>query len=203
MKVIKGNVVFLKNHNALVSINKKDFTNENHSLASIYIVRDPRDVVISYAKYRNLSYDRSIEQLCSKKLVYNLDTEYDFPRIEILGSWKFHYTSWRDGVPNMPKVIVRYEDLLDNCYNNFYKIIDFLSKILGFEINTEQLKFSIEFSNFEKLKKNEKRFQLNVILPWKTEGLSIIMEDFSKVYAAISTTSMRNCFNAKQDEYLL
>ena len=157
MKVIKGNVVFLKNHNALVSINKKDFTNENHSLASIYIVRDPRDVVISYAKYRNLSYDRSIEQLCSKKLFYLLDIKEDFPRIEILGSWKFHYTSWRDGVPNMPKVIVRYEDLLDNCYNNFYKIIDFLSKILGFKINIEQLKFSIEFSNFEKLQKDEKK----------------------------------------------
>ena len=157
MKVIKGNVVFLKNHNALVSINKKDFTNENHSLASIYIVRDPRDVVISYAKYRNLSYDQSIEQLCSKKLFYLLDIKEDFPRIEILGSWKFHYNSWRDGVPNMPKVIVKYEDLLDNCYNNFYKIIDFLSKILGFEINIEQLKFSIEFSNFEKLQKDEKK----------------------------------------------
>ena len=157
MKVIKGNFVFLKNHNALVSINKKDFTNENHSLASIYIVRDPRDVVISYAKYRNLSYDRSIEQLCSKKLFYLLDIKEDFPRIEILASWKFHYNSWRDGVPNMPKVIVKYEDLLDNCYNNFYKIMDFLSKILGFEINTEQLKFSIEFSNFEKLQKNEKK----------------------------------------------
>ena len=158
MKVIKGNVAFIKNHNALVSINKKDFTNENYSLASIYIVRDPRDVVISYAKYRNLSYDQTIEQLCSKDLVYRLDTKYNFPRIEILGSWKFHYISWRDGVPNMPKVIVRYEDLLDNCYNNFYKIIDFLSKILGFEINTEQLKFSIEFSNFEKLQKDEKKF---------------------------------------------
>ena len=92
-----------------------------------------------------------------KKLFYLLDIKEDFPRIEILGSWKFHYTSWRDGVPNMPKVIIRYEDLLDNCYNNFYKIIDFLSKILGFEINTEQLKFSIEFSNFEKLQKNEKK----------------------------------------------
>ena len=55
----------------------------------------------------------------------------------------------------MPKP---YLQNLDNCYNNFYKIIDFLSKILGFKINIEQLKFSIEFSNFEKLKKNEKKF---------------------------------------------
>ena len=83
MKIIKGNVSFMKNHNALVSINKQDLTNENYSLASIYIVRDPRDVVISYAKFKNLSYDRIIEQLCSKNLVYVLDTKYNFPRIEI------------------------------------------------------------------------------------------------------------------------
>ena len=155
MKVIKGNVVFLKNHNALVSINKKDFTNENHSLASIYIVRDPRDVVISYAKYRDLSYDRSIEQLCSKKLFYLIDKKMDFPRIEILGSWKFNYTSWRDGLPNVPKIIVKYEDLLENCYDHFYKVISFLSNILNFEINEDQIKFSVDISSFENLKQNE------------------------------------------------
>ena len=157
MKVKEGNVAFMKNHNALVSINKQDLTNENYSLASIYVVRDPRDVAVSYAKYRNLTYDRSIEQLCSKKLLYLLDTKYDFPRIEILGSWKFHYTSWRDGVPKMPKITIKYEDLLDDCYSNFYKTIDFLSKILNFEINIEQIKFSVEFSNFDKLQKSEKK----------------------------------------------
>ena len=47
--------------------------------------------------------------------------------------------------------------MLDDCYNNFYKVIDFLAKILNFEINTEQIKFSIEFSDFEKLQKIEKK----------------------------------------------
>ena len=155
MKVIKGNVTFMKNHNALVSINRQDLTNENHSLASIYIVRDPRDVVISYAKYRGLSYDRSIEQVCSKKLFYLIDSNNDFPGVEILGSWKFNYTSWRDGVPNMPKVIVKYENLLENCYDHFYKIISFLSTILNFKINEEQIKFCVDISSFKNLKKDE------------------------------------------------
>ena len=47
-----GNVVFFKNHNALISIEKNDFTNMDLTLGAIYIVRDPRDVVISYAHYR-------------------------------------------------------------------------------------------------------------------------------------------------------
>ena len=41
--------------------------------------------------------------------------------------------------------------------NNFYNIIDFLSKILGFKINIEQIEFSIESSSFNNLKKFENK----------------------------------------------
>ena len=157
-KIMKGNVVFLKNHNALVSVNGNEFTNENFSLASIYIIRDPRDVVVSYAHYSNLAFDKVIQNLCDKNLYYNLTDYHDFPDIEILGSWKFHYISWRDGVPNMPKIIVRYEDLIKDSYSCFYKIINFLSKILNFKLDEEQIKFSVENSKFEKLQNNENKF---------------------------------------------
>ena len=157
-KINKGNVVFLKNHNALVSVNGNEFTNENFSLASIYIIRDPRDVVVSYAHYSNLAFDKVIQNLCDKSLYYNLTHYHDFPDIEILGSWKFHYISWRDGVPNMPKIIVRYEDLIKDSYSCFYKIINFLSKILNFKLDEEQIKFSVENSKFEKLQNNENKF---------------------------------------------
>ncbi len=157
-KIMKGNVMFLKNHNALVSVNGNEFTNENFSLASIYIIRDPRDVVVSYAHYSNLAFDKVIQNLCDKNLYYNLTDYHDFPDIEILGSWKFHYISWRDGVPNMPKIIVRYEDLIKDSYSCFYKIINFLSKILNFKLDEEQIKFSVENSKFEKLQNNENKF---------------------------------------------
>ena len=157
-KINKGNVAFLKNHNALVSVNGNEFTNENFSLASIYIIRDPRDVVVSYANYSNLAFDKVIQNLCDKNLYYNLTDYHDFPDIEILGSWKFHYISWRDGVPNMPKIIVRYEDLIKDSYSCFYKIINFLSKILNFKLDEEQIKFSVENSKFEKLQNNENKF---------------------------------------------
>ena len=42
-----GNVVFFKNHNALISIEKNDFTNMDLTLGAIYIVRDPRNVISS------------------------------------------------------------------------------------------------------------------------------------------------------------
>lgn len=158
MQIKKGNVAFLKNHNALVNINNYEFTNKELSLAAIYIVRDPRDVIVSYAKFKNIKYDMAIDHICAKNLLYFKELKKNkFPKVEIIGSWKFNYTSWRDGIPDMPKFFLKYEDLLKNSYDFFYKLISFLSGILNFSINEEQLKLSIEFSNFDKLKEVEKK----------------------------------------------
>ena len=157
IKMANGNVCFLKNHNALVNIKNHPFTNETHSLSCIYIIRDPRDVVVSYAKYKNMSYDRAVKDVCCKELLYVLSKKNIFPKIDILGSWKYHFLSWKNGMKKMPKTFVKYEDLIEDSYNNFYNIIDFLSKILGFKVNIEQIKFSIECSSFKNLKKYENK----------------------------------------------
>ena len=156
IEIENGNVVFLQNHNALVSINGNEFTNENLTLGSIYIVRDPRDVAISYAHYKNKSFDEIIDNLCDNNLFYTLNKKDNFPYVEILGSWKFNYISWRNGVPNIPRIIIKYEDLIKNCYGSFYKVIYFLSDLLNFDLDEKQIKFSVENSQFDKLQKSEK-----------------------------------------------
>ena len=153
----KSNAVFLKTHNALVSINNKSFTNEDLSLAIIQIVRDPRDIVISYSNYANSSYDEIIREMTTDRLMYRMDKSEDPPRIQIAGSWKFHYISWKTGVPTIPRILVKYEDLLSNTEDEFYKIIKFLSKLLNFKINMNQLKFSVECSSFKVLSQSEKK----------------------------------------------
>lgn len=75
----------------------------------------------------------------------------------MIGSWKFNFLSWRDEIPTIPRILLRYEDLLEDTYNVFYKLIYFLSKILKFQIDQDQIKFSIENSNFDILRKNEKK----------------------------------------------
>ena len=55
----------------------------------------------------------------------------------------------------MPKIIVRYEDLIKDSYSCFYKIINFLSKILNFKLDEEQIKFSVENSKFEKFQSGQ------------------------------------------------
>ena len=70
-----------------------NFTNNKVTGGIIYVVRDPRDVVISYAKFLKRSYDNQIELLLSEKLHYNINKKRPFA-VEFLGSWKFHYNSW-------------------------------------------------------------------------------------------------------------
>ena len=67
LEIKQGNVVFLKTHNALINIENNEFTNSDLTLAIIYIIRDPRDVVVSHSKYRHLDYDKTIEHMIGSK----------------------------------------------------------------------------------------------------------------------------------------
>jgi hypothetical protein len=52
----KDAVQFLKTHSYLFNFNKENaFTDLNNTLGVIYIVRDPRNVVTSFSKYRGLT----------------------------------------------------------------------------------------------------------------------------------------------------
>ena len=93
--------------------------------------------------------------MISKNLVY-VQNNNDPTEIEIIGSWAFNYNSWKNGIPTIPRIIVKYEDLIDDCYTVFSKVIDFLSKYMNFETSYNQIKTSIELSKFENLKKYEK-----------------------------------------------
>tara|TARA_B100000989_G_scaffold166139_1_gene124237 strand:- start:375 stop:1214 length:840 start_codon:yes stop_codon:yes gene_type:complete len=148
--------IFVKNHNALVSIEGRNLTDQTYSLAFIYIVRDPRDIAVSYSNFdKTLNIDRAIERITSKHLHCHISKKNIFD-VEVLGSWKFNYLSWKNGVPEVPRVIIRFEDLIKDTYKTKLKIIKFLSKNVGSKIDEEQIKFSIDQSNFDRLKEIEK-----------------------------------------------
>tara|TARA_B100000029_G_scaffold128629_1_gene122132 strand:+ start:20 stop:865 length:846 start_codon:yes stop_codon:yes gene_type:complete len=147
--------IFLKNHNALLTIEGNDFTNEIYSLGAIYLVRDPRDVVVSYSNFlRNLDINQTINRVTNKNLICHISKKNSLD-IEILGSWKLNYISWRDGVKKIPKIIIRYEDLIYNTFETKLKIINFLSKLLYCKVDIDQLNFSISQSDFNRLKNIE------------------------------------------------
>lgn len=62
---IKKGFGFLKTHSCLVSIKDNFFLSKDYTKGYIYIIRDPRDVCISWAKHSNYSIDQSIDFLCN------------------------------------------------------------------------------------------------------------------------------------------
>ncbi|MDC0057680.1 sulfotransferase domain-containing protein [Pelagibacteraceae bacterium] len=163
LKIIrqKEDFIFLKNHNALVSVEGRNLTEHRFSLAFIYLVRDPRDVAVSYSNFdQTLSIDKAIDRITSESLYCHVAKKFPLD-VEILGSWKFNYYSWKHGVVEVPRIIIRYEDLINNTFETKLKIIKFLSNILNFKVDVKQIKYSIEQSDFKRLRGIENNFKFH------------------------------------------
>ena len=74
-----------------------------------------------------------------------------------LGSWSENYKSWRD-YNSVKKIIIKYEDLIQNPYETFFKIINYLNEINGLPIDEEMIKKSIDNTSFKNLQNLEKKF---------------------------------------------
>ena len=62
---------FFKTHSGFVKMDGFSFTDLNNSLGVIYIVRDPRDVVISYAKHNDEPIETTLKKINENYLINN------------------------------------------------------------------------------------------------------------------------------------
>jgi hypothetical protein len=115
----------------------------------IYIVRDPRDVLISYYEYqlkrRVLSDDCSLDEFLPKFMESAIE-----PKI---GSWRDHVASWigtRGGQKNF--LLLRYEEMLENTQAEATKIAVFL----GLDSNPNRIARAVELSSADRMRKLEK-----------------------------------------------
>ena len=57
---LKNKLTYLKTHNAMMTINNHKFTNADNTNGFIYLVRDPRDVLISYTSHMSISLETTL-----------------------------------------------------------------------------------------------------------------------------------------------
>ena len=62
----KESTQFLKTHSYLFNIENNAFTDLNDSLGAIYIVRDPRNIVTSYANHSSISVEEAANDLIKR-----------------------------------------------------------------------------------------------------------------------------------------
>jgi len=116
----------------------------------IYIVRDPRDVAVSYYEFqlkrRVVSEDCSLEEFVPRFM----ESEFE-PKT---GSWGDHVLSWlatRQGQNNF--LLLRYEDMQKKTQIEAAKIASFL----GLDPSPERTARAVELSSAERMRELEKK----------------------------------------------
>ena len=148
---LANQIMFFKTHNACVAYKGKWFADVTNTKGYIYIVRDPRSVACSKAYHSDLSMEKSVDSLINKN-----EIGYNGPHklVEIPGSWKMNYLSWKKK-KKFNGVIIKYEDLIDNAEREFKKILIFLKNIININIDEKKILKSINSCQFSKLREME------------------------------------------------
>ena len=153
---------FFKTHNFLGKIGNTQFTDEKNTLAAIYIIRDPRNVITSLKNHFEMSYEESLEFMVNeRKYTYDYFKKNDFSDFQFLSSWEKNYQTW---IYNkiFPTLVIKYEDLIKQTYEEFKKIIKFVDNLIEKDNEFQKTKAlnalsSTSFSNLKKIE-NTKGF---------------------------------------------
>ena len=140
-----------KTHAANLMFKKYKYTSEENCLGIIYLVRDPRGVVPSYAHHLNINNEEAFKKITSiKQITFNPAHNICVP----LSSWDVHIKSWEK--TNIPIIFVRFEDLVSDTVNTIYKCIEFLKSLnIQFTYDSKKINNIYESTKFKKLKKLE------------------------------------------------
>tara|TARA_B100001564_G_scaffold340873_1_gene334931 strand:- start:113 stop:859 length:747 start_codon:yes stop_codon:yes gene_type:complete len=153
---------FLKTHYSLCNVKGNYFTDIKNTFGAIYIVRDPRNIITSinhHFSHKNIN--ESLEFLFDDNKVLghsNLKEKKDNHIITPIASWGTHYNSWKVLRKNF--LLIKYENLLLNPYNEFNKIIKYIEKIYNITFDGSLRNYAIQNNSFEKLKELEKKKDL-------------------------------------------
>ena len=142
---------FFKTHSALAKINNNNFTDFKNTLGAIYVIRDPRNVVTSFAHHYQIDSDEATKCLLNEKF-WNYKNE-KVPKT-FLSSWKQNYNSWKQ--MNDKTLFIKYEDLIKNKKTVLIRVFKFFES-LGAKLELDMVKLNkvIKSTEFEKMKDME------------------------------------------------
>ncbi len=142
-----ADVNFVKTHNARVAPEGVALIPDQYTRSAIYILRNPLDMVLSYARHYGISPEEATGRITHPDNA-NLPTKGTVA--QFLGSWAGHVKSWTSYAP-WPRLLLRYEDMLDAPEVEFAKALGHL----GVPVDEERLARAIRFSSFDELQKQE------------------------------------------------
>ena len=139
--------IALKTHHAKIAVNDIPVCPNQLSRGAVYIIRDPRDVAVSFADHLGEPMDDVIGHMGNVKFALkNKDNLH-----HVLLTWSKHVKSWTKMNTNIETIAIKYEDLLEDPHKHFAKILQFLTM----PVFKEKLDFAVEETKFENLRARE------------------------------------------------
>jgi len=153
----KDSIRFLKTHSCFINNEKFKFTDRHNTLGVIYIVRDPRNIATSFAHHFQLPPEEACQSLLSHQYLGKTSKEHC---ITYLGSWKYHFNSWKIFRRLNKYCLIKYEDLINDTEKTFLNILKFVAHLGRVKFTLDKKKFentlkTIEFEKMQKLEEKE------------------------------------------------
>tara|TARA_B100000989_G_scaffold135353_1_gene100570 strand:- start:2062 stop:2901 length:840 start_codon:yes stop_codon:yes gene_type:complete len=154
-------IKLFKTHHVLCTMNNFEFTDNSNSLGVIYIVRDPRTVLLSIKHHFGMkSLDEARNFIINENIWLGINKSEKYKNKSnkvptLISSWRVNYLSWKNKIQNY--LIVKYEDLLENPQKEFFKISKFMEKLMNYKFDEEKIKNAIESTSFQALQKLEEK----------------------------------------------
>jgi hypothetical protein len=146
----KADIMLVKTHQAVILRGRYPTVTPDVTRASIYVVRNPLDVAVSYAHHYGRQPSEIIEALDSPW--HKLPGDKKSIVTQYLGRWSDHVLSWVDDGALAP-LVLRYEDMKREPHREFTRAI----RHLGMDVDEERLDRAIGFSSFDELSRQESK----------------------------------------------
>ena len=132
-------------------------------MATIYIVRDPRNLVSSISNHYSKSLIDSKDFILKPRFIFGSgkkeQNEEKNNLKTLIGTWAEHYKFWKNENKNF--LLIKYEDLVNDTFFELNRIIKFLKKFVQIDSNNEKINNIIKTTCFESLKQLEKNENFN------------------------------------------
>ena len=119
---------------------------------ALYMIRDPRDVAVSWAHHADVALAVAVEGLCSPEAALARNTKRLEDQVrQRLGTWSQHVISWTEDPP-FPVHVLRYEDCLADPVPTFHAAFTFA----GVEATMDEMAIAVERASFDRLSAQER-----------------------------------------------
>jgi hypothetical protein len=142
-----GEIIYHKIHDAwqLLPDGSPMFP-EDVTKGVIYFIRNPMDVVVSFAYHLDVSIDKTIDIVNNPGYAFcDKNSRLHNQLRQKLDTWSGHVKSWTED-SLLPVLVLRYEDM-----NTFTKSVEFL----GLKSSRNEIEHAVRMSSFEELRKKE------------------------------------------------